>query len=276
MVNVTSGSKVSQVKLVYEQPQDYLTRRRYSINIRAETVQSFVGTNRFSRILDIGCGDGSASLPLLTAENRLTLVDISSKMLAIACSRVPEGLKGNVEIVNDDFMAAGLEHESYDLILCIGVMAHAESPSSMLDKVSSLLRPGGTVVMESTDAGHMFNRAIVFYHRLRGAQKLGYDLNLISAREVIELCARRKLNLCDIYRYNLVMLPGVDRIIPQSILEKATRMIYGSAKRARNAWLGKECMYLFKDHKHKHLNGAVEAAAVKEPVFLKASYSHSR
>jgi 2-polyprenyl-3-methyl-5-hydroxy-6-metoxy-1,4-benzoquinol methylase len=248
MVQSPNTSKVSQVKMVYEKPDSYLSRRRYNINIRAETVQHFVNNTTFERILDIGCGDGSMSLTLLSSKNRLTLVDISGSMLSIARSRIPSGLLPNVEIVNEDFMSAKLVPRSYDLILCIGVLAHADSPSALVDKVTSLLRPGGTVVMESTDANHFTNRAAVLYHRLLGLlRRPTYALNLVSAAKVIEMYRSRGLKLSAIYRYNLPAFPGMDRFVPQKVLQAMVRMTYGTPKHNRNAWLGKECLYRLKD-----------------------------
>ena len=74
------------------------------MRIRIETVREFLKNPRFGHILDIGCGDGSISLPLLTTENRLTLLDMSEGMLARAKSGIPAGLSGSVETLKSDFM----------------------------------------------------------------------------------------------------------------------------------------------------------------------------
>ena len=66
------STKIDQVKSLFESPQPYLKRRRYNINIRAETVQYFLRNREFTRILDVGCGDGSASIPFLAAQKSLT------------------------------------------------------------------------------------------------------------------------------------------------------------------------------------------------------------
>jgi 2-polyprenyl-3-methyl-5-hydroxy-6-metoxy-1,4-benzoquinol methylase len=202
------------------------------------------------RILDIGCGDGSMSLPLLTSGNRLTLVDLSSSMLSFARSNVPRELLANVEIVNEDFTRARLEPQSYDLILCIGVLAHAESPVALIEKIISLLRPGGTIIMESTDASHFLSPLVVLYHRLWGMfRPQGYALNLISSAEVIEIFRRLHFKLSSIYRYNLPGFPGMDRLIPQGMLHAMVRMMYGTPNHNRNASFGKECLYLFSDNR---------------------------
>src|SRR5215475_888055 len=103
MMQTANYSKVNQVKSFFEKPEGYLAGRGYNIEIRAEAVGQFVRNAKFERILDVGCGDGSMSVQLLNATKRLTLVDVSSKMLSIAQARVPEEFSGQVETFNDDF-----------------------------------------------------------------------------------------------------------------------------------------------------------------------------
>ena len=113
------------------------------IRIRTETVQEFTRGRTFQSILDIGCGNGSISLPLLTPERRLTLLDISSNMLATAREKIPTNLINHVELVNEGFMKASFEPGTYDLVLCLGVLAHVDSPADVIAKVARILKPAG-------------------------------------------------------------------------------------------------------------------------------------
>ena len=111
------ATKVDQVQSFFEQPERYLSRRSFEIRIRAETVKELAERSGYTRILDIGCGDGSISLPLLSAKRFVTLLDLSSSMLSIAKSRVHPGIAENVETINQDFTTAQLKPKSFDLIL---------------------------------------------------------------------------------------------------------------------------------------------------------------
>jgi 2-polyprenyl-3-methyl-5-hydroxy-6-metoxy-1,4-benzoquinol methylase len=122
------NSKTAQVKSFFIQPERYLLRSQYNIRIRAEVVKGFVGDTCYGSILDIGCGDGSISLPLLRQDMQLTLLDISRNMLSVARSHIPAAFSDQVQLVNDDFMHAELGPQAYDLILCLGVLAHVDSP----------------------------------------------------------------------------------------------------------------------------------------------------
>src|SRR6267143_3126338 len=153
-------TKVDQVQSFFEQPQQYLSRRAFEIQIRAETVKELVARSNEKRILDIGCGDGSISLPLLTETTRITLLDLSSSMLAIARSKVPPQVAENVETINQDFAAAQFVPQSFDVVLCIGVLAHVTDPADFIAKMVSLLKPGGCIIVECTDSQHFLTRMV--------------------------------------------------------------------------------------------------------------------
>src|SRR2546421_11691633 len=147
------STKIDQVKTFFDQTQLYL-KIDYNIRIRAEVVKGFIGDNQFNTILDIGCGNGAISLPLLRKDNRLTLLDISSSMLSIANSHIPAEFSDNVGMINEDFMSAELELQSYDLILCLGVLAHVDSPGDLIARIASLLKPHGSVIVQNSNSHH--------------------------------------------------------------------------------------------------------------------------
>src|SRR6267154_2502086 len=101
------NSRIDQVKTLFAQPEGYL-RSDFNIRIRAEVVEGFVGDKVFKSILDIGCGNGAISLPLLRRYNQLTLLDVSYNMLSIAQSQIPAEFSDNVKTINEDFMSAEL------------------------------------------------------------------------------------------------------------------------------------------------------------------------
>lgn len=49
-------------------------------------------------------------------------------------------------------MAASLPTESFGLIICLGVMAHMLSPGDFVARIVTLLKPGGSLILEFTDA----------------------------------------------------------------------------------------------------------------------------
>ncbi len=172
------ATKVNLVRSVFEEPEWYFSRRAYDIRIRAETVQELASLGKGAHVLDIGCGDGSISLPLLTDQRRLTMLDLSTRMLSIAKSKVAARLLENVEIVNQDFMEATFTPGSFDLILCIGLLVHLVSPVDFIAKAVSLLKPDGSIIIECSDSSHFTLRLLSPVYKLKGLLRRGkYTLN---------------------------------------------------------------------------------------------------
>ncbi len=185
---VPASGKAADVRAVFEAPQRYLSKWSLHIRVRAETVKSYASRFDFGRVLDIGCGDGSISLPLLIARNHITLLDFSSSMTSLARSKVPAELAGHVDVRNENFMTASFGADRFDLIVCLGVMAHADSPDELLAKIASLLAPGGHLILEFTDAYHVNGRLSRMIRRVREfAAPARSSVNLFSFR------ARRRI-----------------------------------------------------------------------------------
>jgi 2-polyprenyl-3-methyl-5-hydroxy-6-metoxy-1,4-benzoquinol methylase len=241
-----TASRRAEVRDYFTEPRNFLNIRRYVIEIRKETVRDFTAGRAFRNILDIGCGDGSVSMQFLDAANRLTLLDISDAMLSRALSKVRPELLENVDTINQDFLTATLKPDSYDLIICVGVLAHVERTEPLLEKIEQLLRPGGLLVLECTDCAHFTLQFSLMVGRIRGLFKKGsgYRTRLISAASVLAIAQQSGLKLISEYRHNLA-LPLMGKVFSQAALQRIIRLIFGTAKRNRNAWLGKECIFAF-------------------------------
>ena len=235
------------VKRGFEQPQWYLEKRSFNIRIRAETVKQFLGARRFESMLDIGCGDGSISVPLLAAHNRLTLLDMSTTMLGIAKARIPAELSSRVEIVNDRFMQAKLKTGGYDLIICLGVLAYIDDPQSFAEKLLSLLKPGGSLVLECTDSSHPVNYLVQLIGRTRSLFRTSKFLLVHhSSSNIAEIFTRLGFKLCAVFRYTLPP-SGIRTLLRQEFLYKTVRTLHGTSAHNRLAWLGDECIFYFRD-----------------------------
>jgi 2-polyprenyl-3-methyl-5-hydroxy-6-metoxy-1,4-benzoquinol methylase len=239
------ATKVDRVRSIFEKPSRYLGRRAFEVKIRAETVGELTRVSPNTQILDIGCGDGSVSLSLLRMNTRVTLLDLSSNMLSIARSKIPLELAENVETINQDFMSASLLPESFDLILCIGVLAHVVSPKDFIAKMVSLLKPEGKIVLECTDAHHFVTKLVfLFYKFWRFIKPTKCALNTVSFAEIIAMLERHNMQRSATFRY-IAPLPGIYRLLSQESLYKLTRWIFGTSSNNRNTWLGNECISLF-------------------------------
>ena len=168
-----------------------------------------------SRILDIGCGDGSHSLPLLAPGGRLTLVDFSPQMLERARGNVPEPLRDDVEIACCDFMEFE-PPEPYSLVLCLGVLAHVPRVDAALARIAAFVRPGGHALLQITDTSRWLGRLNhAFYgRRSRGRAADGYRLNRLESPAIVSEAAAAGLDLVEGRGYSLAV-PGLRRLPEQ-------------------------------------------------------------
>ena len=215
------------------------------ILFRLETVREFSSRVSWQRILDVGCGDGSISLQLLTQNSHLTLLDISKSMLSIAKERVPEHLAANVVVRHENFQAACFGDERFDLIITVGVMAHVDSPDAFLAKLRSLLNPGGSLIIEFTDSRHFVGRVGRGLGRLKEAvAPARYETNKLSYSIVASLFQKHRLRQCAAFRYARVPVPAVDRLMGTTLQYRLAKRVFNDCVENTNAALGNEyiCM----------------------------------
>jgi SAM-dependent methyltransferase len=231
------------IRQAFERPEWYLTKTAYNITVRAETIVEFIGTMNPKNILDIGCGDGSLSLPLLTADTRISLLDRSKTMLSIASARVPDELSQCLSIFNDDFMNVDLATHSYDLILCVGVMAYVDDRRPFIEKIASLLKPGGALIVECTDGDHWISRLSRAYKRMRTSLG-GVEVPTLrrGSAKLLTMLSESGFRLNGAFRYSLPP-PGFRRLLSQRASYQAIRLIYGRSTNNRFQSLGNECIY---------------------------------
>ncbi|MDX1555076.1 MAG: tRNA 5-methoxyuridine(34)/uridine 5-oxyacetic acid(34) synthase CmoB, partial [Xanthomonadales bacterium] len=103
-----------------------------------------------SRVLDVGCGNGYYGWRMLEAGARLVIgIDPTwvYVMQWLACRRFSGDLPNFV-------LPMGIEHlpdgsAAFDTVFSMGVLYHRRNASAHLQRLYVLLRPGGTLVLES-------------------------------------------------------------------------------------------------------------------------------
>jgi 2-polyprenyl-3-methyl-5-hydroxy-6-metoxy-1,4-benzoquinol methylase len=237
-------SKAEHVKALFDVPGKYLGPRRFDIEIRVETVQEFTKNRAFDRVLDIGCGNGAISLPLLSRCSKLTLLDISKNMLDLAGRRMPPERVNDIQLIEGEFLGADAQPESFDLILCIGVLAHVDSPAAVIARVAQLAKPGSWVVLEFTDAFHFWGVQVILYQKLlKLVRPEPYALNRLKRQQIESICHENSLKALSVYRYGLPPI-GASLFMDQEQMYRVTRYLFGPSDRNRNRWMGNQFIYL--------------------------------
>ena len=92
-------------------------------------------------ILEIGCGTGKNTEYLKNLARKLTAVDFSEEMLAIACTKI---LADNVEFRRLDLRENwNFPDDSFDLITCSLALEHIEKIDFVFAEANRVLRRGG-------------------------------------------------------------------------------------------------------------------------------------
>lgn len=240
---MTDKSKL--VKELFENTSLYLTYD-YNLQIRKETLETFTKTLQYNSVLDMPCGTGSISLPLLSKATKLTLIDISSNMLSMAENNIPETEKKKVACINDDFFKLDIPDHSYDLVICLGLLAHVNSPEQLLEKLARVISPGGSLIIQNTDASHFYSYLISFYLSIKNIiSKQPYKLNKVKASLLEKSLIKNGFELQNSFRYNQSFL-GFSNLFTNEKKYKMTRRFFGDATNNKHAKWGSDVTYLFR------------------------------
>jgi SAM-dependent methyltransferase len=158
---------------------------------------------------------------------------------------VPEELSSRVKFVNQDFMLVPFEKNFFDLVICVGVLAHVVSPQDLIAKIASVLKPGGTLILECTNGHHLFDRVNQLRNHLAWLfHPPKYKMNILSATAVRQTAEQQGFKAAAEFRYGLP-LPGTARLYSADGAYTTTRSLFGDIDHNRNRWLATQHIFHF-------------------------------
>ncbi len=99
-----------------------------------------------ARVLEVGVGTGLA-LPHYAPGKRITGIDLSAEMLALARRRVArQGLDQVEALLELDAEATGLPDSGFDIAVAMFVASVVPHPSHLLAEMRRVVRPGGHIL----------------------------------------------------------------------------------------------------------------------------------
>jgi len=206
--------KYQNVQKYFNQTDTYLNNNLV-ISLRSKLIVNNLPEIENKEIIDIGCGNGEITLPFIY-NNKITFLDISINMLDLVLKKIPSGYLKNAELVNKDFGSFNTE-KKYDYLFLIGVLAHVESISKTISKLSELSKDDGNIILQYTNSYNIISiilRITGSFKKIMGI-KYGYKINLISTIELNKILSIYNLECIKRISY-WPALPGF-KLIPKCI-----------------------------------------------------------
>lgn len=103
------------------------------------------------RIADIGCGGGLVSEALAREGGKVTAIDASPELVAVATAHARTA---GLDIDYRTALAAELasaQPASFDLVTCLELLEHVPDPDALLGDLARLLRPAGELVVSTVN-----------------------------------------------------------------------------------------------------------------------------
>lgn len=162
------------------------------------------GDPSVATMIDVGCGGGVYALAAKAAGLRVTVVDVSPKMIRNLTGKVDRALVGDVECIH---LA-----ERYDVVLCSGVLDFVVRPEIAFRNLCELVQPGGRLVIQAPRAsigGYLYSLAAKARH--------GFRMNLFTVGWFTRQANQLGLQFVRSRRplpYNLVVLLRRPALLP--------------------------------------------------------------
>ncbi len=208
----------------------FVGRRR----IIASVLLDMLGTRKDLRILDIGCGTGGM-IPLLSAYGRVTGIDPAEA--AIRYSR--QRYDSMAELLQVDFPSELPGRGDFDLVTLFDVLEHLDDDTRALAVASTLLRPGGRLLITVPALRSLWSpHDVINQHRRRYLRK-----------ELKERIEGAGLHLDRLSYYNSLLFPAVfgARLLRRRLARMGDRR---SDFRIGNHWINNRLADLFGAERH--------------------------
>ncbi len=115
------------------------------------------------RLLDCAAGSGEITCALLRSGrfSHATIVDISPAMLQSAEELLTSQItNAELEFIKSDVFTFKPSDSNFDLILCLGLIAHVGRLDVLLAHLKSMLTPSGRIMLQTTLTDHAGTRIV--------------------------------------------------------------------------------------------------------------------
>jgi len=185
-----------------------------------------LGDASSGRLLDCAAGTGEITCALLKSGrfNHATVVDVSPAMLQSASSLLTLQIKNvELEFIESDVFTFKPTDSRFDIILCLGLIAHTGRLDILLPHLKSILMPGGRIILQTTLTDHLGTRTVRALTARSEIARRGYRISWFSQRDISDACDRAGLRILETRRHN-VGIPFGDRFSPWANFQLEARL----------------------------------------------------
>jgi ubiquinone/menaquinone biosynthesis C-methylase UbiE len=190
------------------------------------TLACELGGASSGRLLDCAAGTGEITCALLKSGrfNHATVVDVSPAMLQIAKDLLTSQIKNaELEFVQSDVFTFKPSDSRFDLVLCLGLIAHTGRLDILLVHLKSMLMPKGRIILQTTLTDHFGTRIVRALTSRNELARRGYRISWFSQRNILDACDRAGLRILETRRQTLG-IPFGDRFWPWANFQLETRL----------------------------------------------------
>jgi ubiquinone/menaquinone biosynthesis C-methylase UbiE len=149
------------------------------------------------RVLDLGCGVGRPTVPLVAHGARVTAFDNSQRMLDLCAENLERaGLGGRAEFVKGSARELPIDDSTFDAVCCLGVLEHLppDVRPAALTEMIRVTNAKGVIVLVVNNSDSTFLRREELY-RMERQQDSGYHVSLIGLEPTKEFLESRGFSI---------------------------------------------------------------------------------
>ncbi len=169
-------------------------------------------------VLDVGCGTAqlAAFLALSAPRRRVFAIDGCRASLACAAAFRARVDLANLQLVRADLFDLPVPPQSFETVICRGVVHHTNDPQEAIRRVARCVAPGGLLVLGFYETwARLFHRVRRGFARLVGRPVAALDPLL---RKGLLDPEKRRIWIEDQYHHpleHILPLPGVVRVLEE-------------------------------------------------------------
>ena len=169
-------------------------------------------------MIDCATGTGEISAAIYASGRfcEATFVDISPDMLRRAELRLGSSPGHSVRFVQADIFEylPGLEEGTrFDLIVCLGLIAHTARLEELLSSFRAHLADRGRILLQTSTLDHWGNRIWRLLLDRRATRHQGYAFSYYTQQQITGAVHQAQLTILDVRRYG-VGFPFLEKVAP--------------------------------------------------------------